>query len=741
MTSLKNNENEIFWQGPGGDEVKILKVEIHEKISDLFLIRVEATSENKELTYEDMIHATGKIKYNCGENLAGERFFSGIITGFAQARTRHGDVDASTIKEYKYLIEIRPDLWLSTKKTSSKVFQDKNSKDIVSECLDELGIKHAWNLQATPPTRDYCLQYEETSYNFISRLCQEDGICFFFDHKKQEVVFANYPGGHPDCAPIATARYHELEEMQQTVGSADAEHVFHFAYQEQVSTGLFSLTDYNSETSQTNLMENETDSSKPFFSSYENYEHSLNYKNSGNIGFYKPLRKEAEESANKFGYGESACRSFEVGYCFTMERHFRDEFNAKWMLTELHITMEQGHYHNRFRCYPVKLKYRPERKNKAPKVYGLQAATVTGPAGAEVYLDDLGRCKIQFHWDREGPKNDRSSIWLRVSNGYAGKDYGIQWIPRIGHEVLVAFMDGNVDHPIVVGRVYNDFNACPLKPANKWQNIIKTIKDNHIMFDDEDGKELIDIRAQKNMNTLVLNDKTITVNHNMTTTVHNDKMILVDNNMDTLVYNDKSIFVDNWSYETVMKSKMVGVIEEDYSEYTGRDKFVTIENEHWVDVLNGDETQTIYSGDRTHNINTGDDILNVLTGDRKVTVNAGDAKLEVKTGDNIIDVNTGDMNATAKTGDINIKANSKDVNVGAGDSMKLTATKHIDMVGNKQVYVSGDKIQIIANKELTLGVGVNNITIKSSGIEVGGVKISSAAIGVHEISGALIKIN
>lgn len=741
MTSLKNNENEIFWQGPGGDEVKILKVEIQEKISELFLIRVEVTSENQGLKFEDMIHATGKIKYKCGVDLASERFFSGIITGFAQARTRHGDVDKSTIKEYKYHIEIRPDLWLATKKTYSKVFQDKNSKDIVSECLDELGIKYSWKLKATPPTRDYCLQYEETSYHFISRLCEEDGICFFFDHDKQEVVFANYPGAHTDCKPLAKARYHELEEMQQTIGRDGAEHIYHFSYQENVSTGLFSLTDYNSETSQTNLMDNETDSSKPFFSSYESYEHSLNYKNPGNISFYKPLRKEAEESCNKYGFGEGACRSFEVGYCFTMENHFRGEFNAKWLLTELHITIEQGHYHNRFRCYPIRLNFRPERKSKPPKVYGIQAATVTGPPGAEVYLDDLGRCKIQFHWDREGEKNDRSSIWLRVSNGYAGKDYGIQWIPRIGHEVLVAFMDGNVDHPIVVGRVYNDFNKCPLGPDKKYQNIIKTIKDNHIMFDDEDGKELIDIRAQKNMNTLVLNDKTITVNHDMSTKVDHDKTIVVDNDMLTAVYHDKTIFVDNWSFETVMKTKIVGVIEEDYSEYTGRDKFVTIENDHWIDVLNGDERHTIYSGDRIHTINTGDDKLDVLTGDRKVAVNSGDHKLDVLTGDNIINVNTGDMNATAATGDINLKANAADVNIGAGDSMLITATKNIDMIGNKQITISGDKINITANKELTLGVGVNNITIKSSGIEVGGVKISSAAIGVHEISGALVKIN
>ncbi|CAM2068931.1 Type VI secretion system tip protein VgrG [Sulfidibacter corallicola] len=739
MTSLANRERDIFWEGPGGDEVVVLKAKIREAISELYVIEADIKSEQRDLKFEDMIHANARIVLMCGEELTDRRVFSGIITGFAQARTSHGDVGTTSDPAFLYQVEIRPDLWLATKKTYSKVFQDKTSKDIVGECLDELGIAHRWELQSTPPTRDYCLQYEESSYAFVSRLMEEDGICFYFDHDQQQVVFANHAGGHDDCKPNPKAKYMEDDDLKQGFGAK--EHIQDFHYREVLSTGNFTLNDYHHETSQTGLMDSETASAPPFFSKLEVYEHTQNYKVSGNVSYYKPLRKEAEESINKVGKGMASCRSFEVGHVFEMTDHYRDDFNAKWLLTSCHISLEQGHYVVHFTCFPIKLNFRPERKTKAPRVYGIQTATVTGPPGAEVYLDDLGRCKIQFHWDREGQKNDRSSIWVRVSNGYAGKDYGIQWIPRVGHEVLVAFLNGMPDHPMVVGRVYNDFNKCPLGPDKKYQNIIKTIKDNHIMFDDEDGKEMIDIRAQKDMNTLVLNNKTITVNNDMTTTVHHDKTIVVDNDMSTTVHHDKFVVVDNNSHEVVQKTKTVDVIDEDYGEYTGRDKVITVQNEHHRMVLDGNEEITICTGNRTTNVNTGDETQNVLTGNRTVNVNTGSNTLNVLTGSHTVNVNTGDMTTTVATGNMGFSAPAKNASFAAGQGVTITGGQTLTAIGNQQVSISGAKVSITATQELTLGVGANTITIKPSGVEVGGVKITSAAIGLHEISGALVKLN
>ncbi|CAM2011229.1 type VI secretion system Vgr family protein [Acanthopleuribacter pedis] len=548
MSAIKNNVADLLWKSPGS-KIQILSLQGHEALSQLYVFKALIKTRDAGLSFAQMLDKEVSIVMMAGPELTSERHFSGIITKFSQARTHHGDVDASNDKWYTYHVEFRPKFWLTTKQSASKVFQEKTSKDIITEVLGDSGVAHEWKLQSDPPERIYTLQYEESDFNFISRLLEHDGINYFFDHKAKKVVFTDYPAGFPDCTPTSNAKYDEEVGMVYAMGEDEV--VSDFTYEETIGTGKVVLNDYFYEAAQSDQKVTEVEGAVPNFSKLEQYEHTQNYDNVALGTVYARIRKEENITTSKAAHGRATCRSFCPGHIFTLEKHFRGECNRRWILTETRYNLEQGHFSVHFSAIAADVKVRPERVTPKPRIYGVQTAEVTGPPGAKVYLDDLGRCKLQFHWDREGSKNDRSSMWVRVSNNYAGKDYGIQWIPRIGHEVLVSFVNGDPDLPVVTGRVYNNYNTPPLGPAQKWQNIIKTIKDNHIMFDDQDGKELVDIRAEKDMNTHVLNDNTRTVDHDETIVIGNNRSIEVGKQHDEEIGTSMNIHIGKNLAETV----------------------------------------------------------------------------------------------------------------------------------------------------------------------------------------------
>jgi len=549
MTAIKHNVADIIWKRPGA-EIQVTALNIQASISDLYVIQALIKTKDPGLDFQQMLHAKAEIVLKCGDLLEDDRIFSGIITRFSQGRTRHGNLKLASRPHFTYEVEIRPALWMLTRQLRSKVFQQMTCKDIVSEVLSDQGLSFQWQLAGSPRMREYCVQYEETDYNFISRLLEDEGICFYFDQEADQVIFSDHAGGHLPCRPKSEAMY--VEEISPRFQMGKQEFISDFNYEEKVTTGSFAHNHYNYETSQTSLLSPDSESNVPAFPEVEYYEHTLNYVDGGEGKTLVALRKEGAVSSVKVGRGTTSCRSFDAGFTFSLSAHFRMELNKDWLLTQTQITVQQGSYQCRFTALPCDIPYRPPHRTVRPRVTGIQTAVVTGPDGAEIYLDEMGRCKLQFHWDREGKKNDRSSMWVRVSNNYAGKDYGIQWIPRVGHEVLVTFINGDPDLPVVTGRVYNDFMTAPLGPDRKTQNIIKTIKDNHILFDDKDDDELVQIRAQKNMNNFVLNDKTVVVEHDLTESINND------------------------STEYVKKNKTVEVDEEDYSEKTGRHKIVEV---------------------------------------------------------------------------------------------------------------------------------------------------------------------
>ncbi|CAM2010078.1 type VI secretion system Vgr family protein [Acanthopleuribacter pedis] len=682
MTAEQNNRSDLFWRSPGSD-IAILEMEVSEAISELYSLRVKIVSADPGLAFKDMLNKDAKIELMCGDDLTESRFFSGIITRFGQGRTRFGHHDPSSDKEYIYEVEIRPKLWLLTRRTKSRVYQKMSAEDITKEVLGEHGISNIWSLNGSPSIRDYCVQYQESDYQFICRLLEEEGICFVFDQENSQTLFCNKISGHPACKPRADAYYNEEPTPELAQGTKEA--IMDFTYHQSIGTGRFNLQHYNYETSQLDLKVVKEDKNVPLFTNLEHYDHTRNYRDTGEGNTYAGFAKEASAANNRRGYGTATHRSFAAGHTVTIENHFNSAFNAKWLIVSCDIKMEQGHTTNRFSVMPCEVPFRPERKTPWPRVQGTQTATVTGPSGAKVYLDQLGRAKLQFHWDREGQKNDRSSMWVRVSNNYAGPNYGIQWIPRIGHEVIVSFIEGNPDLPLITGRVYNDANPPPLGPAEKWQNIIKTIKDNHIMFDDKDGAELLDIRAERDMNTVVIRNDTQDIGDNRT--------IKVGRNHNETIGKDMVITVEGNLTEKVKK---------DYSEDVTENYRISV----------GKKMETTVGTDR-----------NVTVGKNETVVIQGKADREIK-------------KTLTETVDKDISiSGKKNYSLDIKDKANISVGKDINISGNKKGNID------IADK-LTITVGSAKMVLKKNGnVEVNGKKIQVKGSSDIVIKGSKIGLN
>ena len=524
MTALKHNVAEIRWAGPGG-KMEVVQFEAMDGFSTMSAIQVMLESETLITDFSPFMEASAKINVMVGEELTQPRAFGGVIIEMRQVRTGHGNWDPSSKKKYRYSLVIYPKLWLLSRVFRSRVYQRKSVRDIVDEIFGEHGVKADWRINRSPEPRLYCVQFKETNLNFVNRLLEDEGIYYFYDHEAEAIVLCDSPGAHKPCCPFEEIDY--LEGTRHGHSRKKHEYINSLFYSEQVGTGKFETHDYNYETAAMRLFSRSANGTKPANTAYENYHHNANYAELAQGDVRATHFQEAEKARLCEMDGAGNARSLICGATFNLKKHYAEPLNDQYLITSTRILADQETYQVSFTAIPTKVTYRPQRQTLVPRVDGIQTAVVTGPSGEEVYLDDMGRCKLQFHWDREGKRDESSSMWVRVANNYAGNDYGVQFIPRIGHEVLVQFIDGNPDRPLVVGRVYNDLQAAPLGPEEKWHNIIKTPRDNHILFDDEMDKERFDVRAQKDMNTDVIRHKTKQVGVNETTKVGKNKTLSV----------------------------------------------------------------------------------------------------------------------------------------------------------------------------------------------------------------------
>jgi type VI secretion system secreted protein VgrG len=348
---------------------------------------------------------------------------------------------------------------------------------------------------------------------------EQYGIFYFFEHEKNKhtLVMGNKTTVHKPCPSQSKARL----DFTGGVYLKDEDLVGSWNLEQELRPGKYALTDYNFETPSTSLLAKEDTIFKVGGNdSYEIFDYPGEYTKKAEGESRTQIRMQEEETIHLIGVGSGTCRTFASGYRFDLSGHSRTDQNQTYLLTEVQHSATVGssymgagtesgeHYSNHFRCIPYSVLYRPQRTTPRPFVQGPQTAVVTGKSGEEIWTDKYGRVKVQFFWDREGKKDEKSSCWVRVSQPWAGKNWGSINIPRIGQEVIVDFLEGDPDRPLITGRVYNDEQMPPYKLAdNQTRTTFMTRSTkgggssnyNELRFEDKKGDEQIFMNAEKDM--------------------------------------------------------------------------------------------------------------------------------------------------------------------------------------------------------------------------------------------------
>ncbi|MGI8472806.1 type VI secretion system tip protein VgrG [Pectobacterium brasiliense] len=477
-----------------------------------------------------------------------QRRVSGIISAFAQGDTG--------FRRTRYQAEVRPALWRLGLRTNARIFQAQKPEVIIGTLLEESGITdYAFALRHDHAPREYCVQYRESDLAFVTRLAAEEGLYFFheFEEGKHRVVFADDAG--------ALSKGPELFFNLATQGLSEGEYVRRFRYAEAVSTAEVALKDYSFKTPAYGLLHSKMSGELANQrESYQHFDYPGRFKQDPSGKAFTGYRLDALRAGAMTGSGESNAAMLMPGSSFTLTEHPNPTLNSGWQLVAITHSGQQPQaleeesggepttYSNSFEVISAKSTWRADLPYK-PMVDGPQIATVVGPAGEEIYCDEYGRIKLQFPWDRYGSSDDQSSCWVRVSQGWAGGQYGLIAIPRIGHEVIVSFLEGDPDQPIVTGRTFHATNPSPYPlPANKTRTSLRTSTHkgagfNELRFEDQAGQEEVFIHAQKDMNTVVLNNRSTTVTADHTESVGGNQAVSVVKDQSTEIQGQQSIAV------------------------------------------------------------------------------------------------------------------------------------------------------------------------------------------------------
>ncbi|MDY0745974.1 type VI secretion system tip protein TssI/VgrG [Paucibacter sp. R3-3] len=491
-------------------------------------------SDREVLAPDDVLGAQVDIKIMCAEDKY--RYINGFITRFE----RGGVAGRHDI----YRVEVTPWLWQLTLGSDCKIFQDKTAVEVIEAVFADYsnaGAVKKDQLTAGSAKRPFTVQYNESDYNFVTRLMEEEGIYFYFTHKKgsHTLVLTDKASGHD---PIKGDTLHW--GTTRTGDSVSVDVITDWTCTHAVGSTKYTHTDYAAEKPTLDLKTEATRS--PSYSKHpknlEVFEYPGDYTDVSmdeqpdpkkTVGANRAqMRVDRFESGRVIAVGITPYRWTSAGATFSLDKHPVD--NGDYLITVADFTMTFSHYEAkdsevktgfacRFEAVPKAAPYRPQPIAFKPIIYGPQTATVVGASGDEITTDKYARAKLQFRWDRLGTKDDKSSCWVRVSQPWAGKQFGMIALPRIGDEVVVEFLEGNPDRPLITGRVYNGDNMPPYTlPAQATVSGIKTQSSkkgslsnaNELRFDDKKGSEYVWFQAEKDMHRWVKNDSFSSVLNN-----------------------------------------------------------------------------------------------------------------------------------------------------------------------------------------------------------------------------------
>jgi type VI secretion system secreted protein VgrG len=563
----------------GTDQLALAGLQAREGLSQCFHFTVDAVSTSNKIDFDALLgkHCTVAIKTPNDK----KRYFDGIVSEGEFL----GPIYVSDETIYSYRLVLKPVLWLLTQRANCRIFQQKTVVDIIKEVLQGLDLE--WQVQGNYPTLAYCVQYRETDFTFVSRLMEEWGIYYYFKHedRKHTMVLVNRCSTHTTIPTLDGGKIPYRPRVQQTDQQEEILAAWHSG--RRFRSGKFKLWDHNYLQPYSHL-EGQAQSQERYGNSkFEVYDYpgTFSYQEvsdvqphiNSNEQTFPNVRLEAAEAADHRRQATGVAVSlFPGGKVMVVDepkaKDFKDiESETNFIVIATYHSFQQQMYRSgaaeqettyqgSYEFLPANQQFRAPQITPCPRIYGIQTALVVGPAGEEIYTDKYGRIKVQFHWDREGKKNQDSSCWIRVAEKWSGKNWGGQFIPRIGMEAVVEFLEGNPDRPLVIGTVYNaDYMHPYALPANKTQSGIKTRSSqggnaanfNELRFEDKKGQEEIFIHAEKNKTVEVENDRVEWVGH--------DEIITIDNNRTERVKHDETITIDRNRTETVHSNESITV--------------------------------------------------------------------------------------------------------------------------------------------------------------------------------------
>ena len=503
---------------PLGEQLEFRSLVGNEQISRLFEFRVRLISESSSISAKSLLGKDLSIEVDLTTEIGGggKRFLSGQVVQFTFIG-RDGDF-------YSYMAVLRPKLWHATRRTDFKIFQNKKAPEIIKDVLGKYGISIEEKLTGSYRTWVYMVQYDESDFNFVSRVMEAEGIYYYFEHSNgnHKLVLADDIGSHsPLPNGPSTIPYYSGDRAAHV---HDEDFIDGWTFAEDIASGKFAADDYDFEKPKALLDTKEVKPAGHPEDDREIYKWPGGYTEVSDGENYARITIEQQGAPREAAHGEGNARNIAPGYLFTFSKYPRGDQNKEYLVESAFYRFEENvrrsdgaggsggskragtdsptSYRIGFDVIPKSTSYRSQRATPKPHTTGPQTAVITGPAGEEIHTDKYGRVKVQFHWDRYGKFDENSSCWIRVSQTWAGSNYGSMHIPRIGQEVIVDFLNGDPDYPIITGRVYNatQMPAWEL-PKHKTQSGTQTNWSkggggkNMLRFEDQKGIEHLELSS------------------------------------------------------------------------------------------------------------------------------------------------------------------------------------------------------------------------------------------------------
>jgi type VI secretion system secreted protein VgrG len=655
-------------------------VKAHEELGRPFLYEVQTSAEKLIPNVNTLIGGRGTLWLAQSEKGEVDTYFNAVVTKV----TSVGKSDGA----YRYVVEMRPWIWLLSRVTDCRIFNNMSAFDIITKIFRDAGFSDfsdSRNASAGDTVLEYCVQYRESSFDFVHRLMEQYGIYYFFTHtdSKHTLVFADDPNSHTNQGDPISFAYEQTE--MRTV----EDHVWSWSAANSLESGKYTFQDYDF-TKPTADLTSKTTINGPHdsYKDLEIYEYPGLYVDTGVGQKATDLHLQAITRDRMVITGESNARGLHTGRLFTLKDHDDDTSqNGDYLIirAEWHTSTAEGAsttdgetvdtYRVKFDVIKSTTHFRLRRLTPRPMIRGPQTALVVGASGSEIDTDQYGRILVKFYWDRADVDDDKRTCRIRVAQSMAGKSWGAMVLPRVGQEVIVEYLEGNPDRPLVTGVLYNANNTVPYTlPDNQTRTTFKSNSSkggggfNELRFEDKKDSEEVFFQAQKDYNKVVLNNETVTITQDTTTTVQKgNRSVTVSEGNDT---------------HTVSKGDITIAA-------SAGNRTTTINKTEKLTVDTGDLTETVTSGNHSLTVSAGTSTIDAA---QKITLKVGSNSIVIDTEG--ITINGMKISATASAGDIVMNASAGSFQATGAMQCKLTGSMGMQLDGGMQISATAGMIAL-----------------------------------------------